>query len=208
MTTAAATGAGGAAPDDEFARDRLGRLGSLLGQGGQAKVYEAPGLRLADVHGPLVYKQYRPGHAGMHGPRRLVALRNGADPARQAQLDAVTAWPVRQVVDNGAVCGLLLPRIIDPFFHEIRLPSGLRKRLPREVQFLFVPPDKAQMLDLPVPSPVQRIAICRDFAAALEFLHDDMQVVFGDVNARNALYRLDEEPMVMFVDCDAARRHG
>jgi hypothetical protein len=204
------TGPSAAVPpvDDKIDRSRLGQLGALLGQGGQAKVYDAPALALPDIPGALVYKEYRSGQAPRHGPRRLVALRNGLPVGQRDHLDAVTSWPVRQVLDQGAVCGLVLPRIPDPFFQEIRLPSGKRKRQPREVQFLFIPPDKAQLLDLPVPSPAQRLAICRDFAAALAFLHDDLDVVFGDVNARNALYRLDDEPIVMFVDCDAARRKG
>ena len=198
----AAAGAG-----DVLDRAQLGQLGGLLGQGGQAKVYDAPALTLPDIPHPLVYKEYRSGLAPQHGPRRLVTLRAGLTDPQRDHLDAVTSWPVRLVLHQGAVQGLVLPRIPDPFFQDVRLPSGKRKRQPREVQFL-IPPDKAQLLDVPVPSPNQRLAICRDFAAALAFLHDDLGVVFGDVNARNALYRLDDEPMVMFVDCDAARRVG
>lgn len=193
---------------EEIDRSAIGQLGGVLGKGGQAKVHDAPGLRLPDVAGPLVYKEYLPGAAPAHGPRRLVALRNAADPALRARLDALTAWPSRQVVERGAVVGLVMPRIHDDFFQEMRLPSGKLARKPREVQFLLIPPDKAQLLDLPVPSPQQRLALCRDFAAALAFLHDDLDVVFGDINACNALFRLDTEPMVMFVDCDAARRTG
>jgi hypothetical protein len=186
----------------------VGALGAQLGQGGQARVLEAPGIHLSDVAGPLVYKEYLAGQAPKVGPQRLVALRNSADPARRAELDARTAWPVRVVVDAGAVVGLLLPRIPDPFFHDRLLPSGAPLRHPREVQSLFIGPDLAQNLGLPTPSPEQRLALCRDFATTVEFLHDGLGVAFGDINARNAIFRLDAEPMVMFVDCDAARRFG
>ena len=32
--------------------------------------------------------------------------------------------------------------------------------------------------------------------------------MFGDVNAMNELYRLDDTPMVMFLDCDGVRPKG
>jgi hypothetical protein len=76
------------------------------------------------------------------------------------------------------------------------------------VQFLFIPPDKALRLGTPIPSPQERLTICRDFAATLAYLHDELGVVFGDINARNAVFRLDAEPTVMFVDCDAVRVRG
>lgn len=200
--------AGPGGPDLEIDRAAVGAPGAQLGQGGQARVLEAAHVRLADVAGPLVYKEYLAGRAPRIGPQRLVALRNSADPARRAELDARSAWPVRVVVDAGAVVGLLLPRIPDPFFHDRLLPSGAALRHPREVQNLFISPDRAQNLGLPTPSPEQRLALCRDFAATVEFLHDGLGVAFGDINARNAIFRLDAEPMVMFVDCDAARRFG
>ena len=49
--------------------------------------------------------------------------------------------------------------------------------------------------------------ICRDFAAVLHFVHKNGLVV-GDLSARNGLYRLDERPSVMLVDCDAIRVRG
>lgn len=202
------TAAGPVGPELEVDRATVGTPGAQLGQGGQARVFEAPDVQLADVAGPLVFKEYLSGRAPRVGPQRLVALRNSADPVRRAELDARSAWPVRVVVDAGVVVGLLLPRIPDPFFHDRLLPSGTPVRHPREVQNLFIGPDLAQNLGLPVPSPEQRLALCRDFAATVAFLHDDLRVAFGDINARNAIFRLDAEPMVMFVDCDAARRFG
>lgn len=191
----------------------LGPLGPLLGSGGQAKVFELPKLRLPDVPRPLVYKQYKqqPAAAAANGMRKTVALRARlqAEPAKLNGLDAATAWPVRLVVDGGGlVRGQVLPRIHDSFFHDIRLPSGAITRGPREVQFLFIAPDRALRGGTPTPTPAERLTICRDFAATLAFLHDELGVVFGDINARNAVFRLGTEPTVMFVDCDAVRPIG
>lgn len=189
----------------------LGPLGEMLGSGGQAKVFELPALSLPDVVGPLVYKQYKPGRAPLHGMSKIIALRArlGVEPGKLDKLDAATAWPVRQVVaDDGAPLGLVLRRIPDSFMQDIRLPSGTVKTIPREVQFLFIPPDRALRGGTPTPTPTERLTICRDFAATLEFLHDELNVAFGDINARNAVFRIGEEPTVMFVDCDAVRVVG
>lgn len=199
-------------PPDDLTVGDLGRLGDELGAGGQARVYDLPRLTLPDVPGSLVYKEYRPGRAPAHGMRKVIALRSRlrADQAMLTRLDDTTAWPVRQVVDqDGAVLGLVLRRIPDEFLHDLRLPSGkTAHNRPREVQFLFIPPDRALQSGLPTPTPAERLAICRDFAAALAFLHDKLNVAFGDLNARNAVFRLDTEPTVMFVDCDAVRVRG
>lgn len=193
--------------------DELGPLGTLLGSGGQARVFELPALGLPDVQGRLVYKQYKkqPDPAAVNGMRKTVALRARlqAEPAKLARLDDATAWPVRLVVDvSGAACGLVLRRIPDSFFHDIRVPSGAIKHGPREVQFLFISPDRALRGGTPTPTPTERLTICRDFAATLAFLHGELGVVFGDINARNAVFRLGTDPTVMFVDCDAVRPMG
>jgi len=196
---------------EDLTVDRLGQIGALIGSGGQAKVFDLPALSLADVPGRLVYKKYKPGKAPAHGARRIVALRRAlqSDPAKLARLDAATAWPVRHVIDHGGTTlGLVLPRIPDSFFHYQRLPSGDIKHGPREVQFLFIPPDRALMYGTPTPTPPERLTICRDFAAILAFLHGELRVAFGDINARNAVFRLGTDPTIMLVDCDAVRVVG
>lgn len=171
-------------------------------------VYDLPALRLSDVDRPLVYKKYKAGHAPHGGLANVVAVRNGLDQAQRQRLDSITAWPIRIVTDRGAVCGVVMPRIPDAFFHRIKLPgSGEDKRKPREVQCLFIAPDRAQWLHMPVPAPEERLAVCRDLAAGMAFLHE-LGIVFGDVNAKNELFRLGAGPMVMFVDCDAVRKAG
>ncbi|MEU6155062.1 hypothetical protein ABZ816_34260 [Actinosynnema sp. NPDC047251] len=185
----------------------LGVPGVRLGRGGEATVYDLPGFRLPDVRGALVYKRYRAVHVQPDALRRAVAARTGLPDDLRARLDAMTAWPVRVVVSDEQAIGVLMPRIPPPFFDLVRRNTGERRVL-REVQNLFIDEARALRVGRPVPTPEQRLRICRDFAAVLSFLHDQLKIVFGDVNPKNEVFRLDAEPMVLFLDCDAVRPSG
>ncbi|MEV8440637.1 hypothetical protein AB0425_24915 [Actinosynnema sp. NPDC051121] len=185
----------------------LGTPGDQLGKGGEATVYDLPGLAYPDVVGPLVYKRYRNGHASPQSLRRVVAARGNLDEATRARLDAVTAWPVRVVEEHGQAVGIVMPRIPDPFFDRVVRNAGTKKSL-REVQNLFIEPARALKVGRPAPSDEERLRICLDFTKALAFLHDELKIVFGDINPKNAVFRLDARPMVMFLDCDAVRPIG
>ena len=187
---------------------RLGRLGELLGAGGQGRVFDAPNLRLPDAPGSLVYKEYKSVPQSGYGLRKLVKIRNGLDPEARRKLDQRTAWPVRVVEDADRVCGVIMPRIPDSYLQTRMLPgTGKIEDGIREVQNLLIPPARALRVGMPVPTPTERLMICRDFAAALHLVHKN-DLVVGDLSARNGLYRLDERPSVMLVDCDAIRVRG
>ncbi|GAA2634617.1 hypothetical protein GCM10010399_79080 [Dactylosporangium fulvum] len=187
---------------------QLGKLGPLIGKGGQAHVYAAPGIQLPDAPGPLVYKQYNPGHSPAQGLRGLVRFRNNLDRDHRDRLDRCAAWPVRVVEDGGRVHGVLMRLIPASFMHTRILPgTGTRQTGPREVQNLMVPPERAGRVGMPVPEPQERLGLCRDLAAALHLLHRN-NLVYGDLNARNEVFRLGEHPTVMLVDCDAIRKSG
>ena len=210
----------GALVDIDIALADLPPRGPELGRGGEAAVYDLqPGLSLPDNPGPFVYKEYWKPRSAHGALRRVVALRANlsGDAGRLARLDAIAAWPVRQVVANGEAVGVLLPKIDDRFFCTILKPqSGVRDWVPAEVQFIFVPPDRALRFEYPLPSPQQRLRICRDFARAMVFFHDELDVVLGDVNAKNELIRLEAvptgnpgaPPTVMVIDCDAVHPSG
>lgn len=190
----------------------LGPLGERLGAGAQAVIHDAPALRLPDAADRLVYKQYRPGKAARRQDMEgLIELRATLGDADRAHLDTITTWPVRVVVDGvGDPLGVVLPRIHDTFFQPVIRPmSGEPDVWVREVQHLFVDPQRCGRVGMPSPTQEQRLLICRDFAAALDFLHSPpISATFGDINAKNELFRLDAEPTVMFVDCDAVRVRG
>jgi hypothetical protein len=179
-----------------------------LGEGGQAKVYAVPSLALPDVAGPLVFKHYRPGHRpSAGGLEALVRRRMRMEPRVRARLDARAAWPVRMVEDDGEVCGVLMPLIPDDFFRTRYLPSGERDKALCEWQHLFVDPERNRRLGMPTPTTKARVLLCRDFAGVLHLLHTNDFVV-GDINAKNAVFRLTARPSVQLVDCDAIRVKG
>ena len=189
------------------ARPDLGALGSKLGEGGQAKVH-AVSLTLPDVAGPLVFKHYRPGHRlSAGGLEALVRRRMRMPPAVRARLDVRAAWPVRTVAEDGEVCGVLMPLIPDDFFHTRYLPSGESHQTLCEWQHLFVDPERNARLGMPTPNSRTRLLLCRDFASVLHLLHT-CDFVVGDINAKNAVFRLTARPSVRFVDCDAIRVKG
>jgi len=155
-----------------------------------------------------VYKEYKPGHQPPHGLRKLVAVRNDLEAAARGRLDQLAAWPLRVVEEGGQVRGVVLPLIDESFFQDRVLPgTGECRRDPREIQNLLIPPERARLVGMPTPTLEQRLGICRDFAAALHFVHR-RNLVVGDLNARNALFRLAERHSVVLVDCDAIRRRG
>lgn len=189
-------------------RAQLGPLGDLLGEGGQAKIFRAPGLSLPDAPGPLVFKQYKQGHTPPHGLHALVARRRGLDPTKLARLDSLAAWPLRIVQEHDTVCGAVLPLIPDSYFQTRVLPgTGKRDRGPREIQNLFVDASLARHVGMPEVTLAQRLQVCRDFASALHLLHG-LDLVVGDLNPKNALFRLDGRPSVMLLDCDSIRIKG
>lgn len=185
----------------------LGIPGDQLGKGGEATVFDLPGLTYPDVAGALVYKRYRDGHVSPQSLRRVVQARTSLDEVRRARLDATAAWPVRVVEEHGQAVGIVMPRIPDPFFDRVVRNAGVKKSL-REVQNLFIDPARALKVGRPAAGDEDRLRICLDFAAGLAFLHDELKVVFGDINPKNAVFRLDARPTVMFLDCDAVRPTG
>ncbi|QKV75299.1 hypothetical protein [Amycolatopsis sp. Hca4] len=193
---------------DELEEAQLGPLGTELGRGGQAVVHLLPELQLPDVAGSLVYKRYFGQQSAPHGLRAIVRVRSALDQRGRERLDTIASWPARVVRKDGVVVGVVMPLIHESFFQKRVLPgSGRAVNDPREVQNLFVEPSLAVRLGMPPVTTADRLAFCRDFAGALAFLHG-RGVVFGDVNAKNALFRRAPEPTVMLVDCDAVRIKG
>ncbi|SFR22904.1 hypothetical protein SAMN04488564_106408 [Lentzea waywayandensis] len=186
----------------------LGQLGAQLGRGGQAVVWDAPNAKVPGVSAPLVYKEYKQAPPSGAELRKIVGLRAKLSGADLDRLNELTTWPLRVVERAGVACGILMRRIPAEFGAEIPvLSTGGTKWIPREVQFLFIPPDRlgGPRIGWQVPTWEQRLGICRDFAELLDFYHERLEVVFGDINPKNELYRLDGRPSVMFIDCDGVR---
>jgi hypothetical protein len=188
----------------------LGRL-IELGKGGMAKVYGLPDLLLPEVpQGHWVYKRYkaksRP--VPMYGLQELVRLLDRLPHDHRRVMHRHFNWPVRVVTDGShGSSGLILALLPDSFFLELRLSSGRVKRKPAEMQFLFQDDGYCERVGLPSITLAQRQSICRSLVYAMALL-DRLDVVYGDLSARNVLFRLRPRPGVMLVDCDAVRARG
>jgi hypothetical protein len=188
----------------------LGRL-MELGQGGMAKVFGLPDLLLPGVpQGHWVYKRYkakcRP--VPMYGLQELVRLLDRLPHEHRRVMHRHFNWPVRVVTDGGhGSSGLILALLPDSFFLDLRLSSGRVKHKPAEIQFLFQDEEYCVRVGLPRITLSERQSICRSLVYAMALL-DRLDVVYGDLSARNVLFRLRPRPGVLLVDCDAVRSRG
>jgi hypothetical protein len=189
--------------------DQLGRVGHELGRGGQATVSALPEFTLPDLPGELVFKKYHVSPASAADLGKIVHLRGRLPPVERTRLDAIASWPCRVVLaPGGTVIGVVMPRIPRSYVDTLTLPYGGRTESLREVLNLFVPVERIRRVGRPVPTDRERFTVCRDLAAGLRFLHERLDVVFGDINGRNELWRVGASPTVMFLDCDAVRPRG
>ena len=192
--------------DDLGARDRLNA-------GANGTIYLLRDYQLSATPGPLVFKEYklRSMSVSLAGLQHLVAVRVGMAPQRRVAFDELAVWPLKVVVDaDGSPAGVLMRLIPEDFMQTIALPSGAREHIPREVQHLIFDPAAARRSEIDVPADGDvrsRIAVCAQLAYAISLMHG-ADLVYGDLSARNILYRLHPSPSVLLVDCDAARVRG
>jgi DNA-binding helix-hairpin-helix protein with protein kinase domain len=184
-----------------------------LSQGANGTIYELPSFSLVDEPGSLVYKEYRGAarKVSLHGLLGIIDARLRLEPKRRRVFDEMTVWPLRVVTDDGgAPLGVVMRLIPGQFIERMKLPSGKRKNIAREVQHLIFDPGTARQHDVAVPADRDlrsRLRICERLALTVAIMHA-ADLVYGDLSARNILYRLSPRPSVLLVDCDAARVHG
>jgi hypothetical protein len=184
-----------------------------IGRGASGVVYQLRGARVPGLAGDLAYKEYRAGGAvaSVSGLVRIIQAVEQLQAEQRRFVEHMTVWPLRVVVDDGGdAAGILMRLIPGRFFEDMRLPSGGRARITREVQHLIVAPELSRRHEIDVPAADDaetRLRLCERLSFLLSILHGG-DLVYGDLSARNILYALDPEPAVLLVDCDAARRHG
>lgn len=198
-----------AAPQELIERTELGAL-EFIAEGGQGRVYRCTQLRLPDYDGMLAFKEYKPGQVTAAGLEAIIAMRSRLSEHDRHRLDSMTTWPTRLVRENGRVTGILMPLIRDEYVHVGQSLTGSILRKEREIQYLFLAAARCEKLGFPRVNLHQRIAICQGLAEALALLAEN-NVVFGDLNAKNALFKVGPgrfDGDVMLVDCDAVRVRG
>lgn len=203
----------------EIAKPELGPM-TLLGSGGQGRVYDVPHLTLSGETGPFVYKEYKERvlakheSALRHSVHRLVAVRLGAT-GRAERLDMVTTWPLAVVLpaaDAVGACGIVMKRYPVTCFVPIRLPSGTVKNVEFSCNQYLRPEVDRAALGLPAMTDMERWRFLIKVGLLLCRLHDN-EVVFGDLSGKNILINTvgsasprDYRPM--FIDTDGCRIRG
>jgi hypothetical protein len=185
-------------------------VGERLGAGSQGTVHRvAPTGSLDLGFDELIYKRFA-APAVVAGPtlealaRRRLTL---AGPGRRL-VDDRTTWPLAVVVDDlGNTIGYLMRAVPDAFHQDIVTLASGPQRILREVQQLFLGDELALRNLGEVPTPVERLALARQLAVLLGFLHGQ-GIVFGDLSYTNAVYALRPRPAVMLLDCDGLRPRG
>jgi hypothetical protein len=182
------------------------RVGELLAEGGEGRVFELP----AQPH--LVLKRYR------RPTRRdfldeIVAWPDSIGSAELVQrVRAGTAWPAVTVLggtdqaDGITGAGVLLPRA--PRRFAVRHRDGTT-RLATLSYLTADPAHRAIAYGLTLPEPVspQRLGLVYALARVLEaFEAGGAAVSHGDLSTKNVLWSLQRGPEVFVIDCDNCER--
>lgn len=204
----------------EIPRQSLPATASLtrLGTGGEGIVYDLPAaavpqeVRTAAGGRPVVYKEFlhqdSPVEAQHH--RAVVGFLGKLGSVQREWLLDRAAWPVAVVVNGGAVCGILMPKIPAQFFRDFPTPSGGSLRKEADFQMLlnnkvFL---KARGIGI---GKKRKLGLLIQVAELLRVLQGAGLVV-GDLSARNLLFALGDGPddpgSVYLIDCDSVSTPG
>jgi hypothetical protein len=192
------------------------RLGPLLAEGGEGRVYE-----LVD-RPDQVFKAFRRPQP-QAGLVDLVTWASSLAPAGGARVRASTSWPLGVVVEGAVVdgpaaggvegkrdaqtaAGLLLPRA--PRRFSLRHRDG-RTHL-ASLSYLTADPARrsaAYGISLPDAMSPDRLGLVYALARLLEaFESASPRVSHGDLSAKNVLWSLARGPEVFVLDCDNGER--
>ena len=178
-----------------------------IAAGGFGIVYRLETFRLPG-YGPLAYKEFLapPDPPTAANLEQIITFHDRLPAARRAIVDGCAAWPLRVVVDRGAVVGLVMPLVPEDFFFVQQLPSGKPDKRPIAAQWLIVSQAKVHQAGAVAPAPGElpdRLVLCAKLAHVLGVLHRD-GLVYGDLSENNVLFTMVRPPRIMLIDCDAA----
>jgi hypothetical protein len=191
-------------------RDEL-RLGELLAEGGEGKVFALP------LQPHLVYKEYqRPTNREHLGD--LVSWPEGGDPELAARVRACASWPtalVEDLSDRGfgpgpvpLASGVVMPRA--PRRFALRHRDGTTHLA--SLSYLTADPAYravAYGIELPPALSPERLSLVYALARLLEsFEKLEPAVGHGDLSAKNVLWSLQRGPEIFVIDCDNCERFG
>jgi DNA-binding helix-hairpin-helix protein with protein kinase domain len=184
-------------PDGSDIEEQALPIGRVLGSGGQGRVIE-----LDRAYSGLVFKQYFLNNADAAALRRLVDLPAGLSAVEAERLHRQAAWPLARVMKGNTAVGFVMRKIPEVFYG--RNSAGTRTA--RELQYLIFEP-RPMWGDISPPDITGRIAIAREIASLMHFLHSHV-LIAGDISMRNFMWAYDPDAQVFLIDCDSVRRLG
>ena len=180
--------------NETIALDEL-KIGTELGVGGQASVYELPDF---DDQYDFVFKRYKKGLVVDRQPlEKLVALPTNMSEGEISLLEIGASFPTNVVEHDGEAVGVIIPRAPSDFVVEIRDAARLC-----EVQFL-THGERSSLLGLKIPGANDRVSVCHDLARLLAIFHRH-GLVHGDLSHKNVLWSCRETARSYLLDCDGA----
>jgi hypothetical protein len=185
------------------------RIGELLAEGGEGRVFELP------LVPQLVVKCYRRPVA-REFLDDIVAWPDGiGDAALARRVRAATAWPAATVLDSATPrqaadfgVGVLLPRA--PRRFALRHRDGTT-RLATLSYLTADPAHRAVAYGLALPEPVgpSRLGLVYALARLLAAFECAAPAIgHGDLSTKNVLWSLQRGPEVFVLDCDNCERFG
>lgn len=177
----------------------LEELGSTapLARGATASVEEVGGCDDARL---VLKRFFTPQLVNGETLRRLVHWRRELSELERRQLDHLATWPLTTVEEEGQVLGFVMHRVPVEFSQTVRVPSGARRTVLREAQYLLSE-ERARRLGVTFPAATRRVEIVFALIEAIHFLHR-RRIVVGDLSARNILWDAPSARVLM-VDCDS-----
>jgi hypothetical protein len=178
--------------------DEVRVAGDSLGSGGESSGVH----RLAHPHQDWVFKRYS---APMPSAplARLIDHPDRLTPDRRSILDRHTAWPVARVDDDsGMSVGVLMPAAPDPYWANIRLPSGKSRRRLLDVDLMAREGTRQQLLGLPVQTLTDRLAVCASLTSTAALL-EQAGLVYLDWSFANVLWSTTDHTSYL-IDIDGA----
>lgn len=204
----------------EIPRQSLPATASLtrLGTGGEGVVYDLPAaavpqeVRTAAGGRPVVYKEFlhQDSPAEVQHHRAVVGFLGKLGSVQREWLLDRAAWPLAVVVNGGAVCGILMPKIPAQFFRDFPTPSGGSLR--KEADFQMLLNNKAFLKARGIVIGKKwKLGLLIQGAELLRVLQGAGLVV-GDLSARNLLFAVgdskDDQGSVYLIDCDSVSTPG
>jgi serine/threonine protein kinase len=173
-----------------------------------------PGVHLDGETGPFVYKEYKKGVvagreiAVRSGLRTLIRARLGWSKRERAAVDRRCAWPLAVVTEGNGATGLLMRRLPEQYFRQIRFSTGAEKVAEMKLQLFLQHDAEVRARGLPPLDDTGRLHLYGRVLGHLATLHG-LGVVVGDISDSNVMVAVNARDQTahlpMFIDTDSAR---